>query len=86
MHTFPDIDRFKATLDQHRPLAPAIVRNLREDLIVPWALQCFAEACEIFHKLSCKKRTICKNLINRPATPLDEAHQGGCFIFWGCWA
>lgn len=36
MHTFPDIDRLKATLDQHRPLAPAIVRNLREDLIVRW--------------------------------------------------
>jgi Fic family protein len=30
MHTFPDIDRLKATLD------PAIVRNLREDLIVRW--------------------------------------------------
>lgn len=36
MHTFPDIDRLKATLDQHRPLDPAIVRNLREDLIVRW--------------------------------------------------
>lgn len=33
---FPDIDRLKATLDQHRPLDPAIVRNLREDLIVRW--------------------------------------------------
>jgi Fic family protein len=34
--TFPVIDRLKATLDQHRPLDPAIVRNLREDLIVRW--------------------------------------------------
>jgi Fic family protein len=36
MMTFPDIDRLKATLDSHRPLDPAIVRNLREDLIVRW--------------------------------------------------
>lgn len=36
MHTFADIDCLKATLDQHRPLDPAIVRNLREDLIVRW--------------------------------------------------
>jgi Fic family protein len=36
MHTFPEIDRFKAMMDQHHPLDPAIVRNLREDLIVRW--------------------------------------------------
>ena len=36
MHTFPKIDRLKSTLDPHRPLDPAIVRNLREDLIVRW--------------------------------------------------
>ena len=36
MKTFPDIDRLRSTLDQHRPLDPAIVRNLREDLIVRW--------------------------------------------------
>ena len=36
MHTFPEIDRLKAELDQRRPLDPAIVRNLREDLIVRW--------------------------------------------------
>lgn len=36
MKTFPDIDRLKSTLDQHRPLDPAMVRNLREDLIVRW--------------------------------------------------
>lgn len=36
MHTIPDIDRLKALLDQHCPLDPAIVRNLREDLIVRW--------------------------------------------------
>ena len=36
MRTFPTIDRSKATLDQHRPLNPAVVRNLREDLIVRW--------------------------------------------------
>ncbi|MDZ4289533.1 MAG: Fic family protein [Prosthecobacter sp.] len=36
MQLFPAIDRLKATLDQHRLLDPAIVRNLREDLIVRW--------------------------------------------------
>ena len=36
MQTFPAIDRLKAALDQHRPLDPAIVRNLREDLILRW--------------------------------------------------
>jgi hypothetical protein len=36
MHTFPEIDLLKTTLDQYRPLDPAIVRNLREDLIVRW--------------------------------------------------
>lgn len=36
MDTFSAIDRLKATLDQHRPLDPAIVRNLREDLILRW--------------------------------------------------
>jgi Fic family protein len=36
MHTFPEIDLLKVTLDRHRPLDPAIVRNLREDLIVRW--------------------------------------------------
>lgn len=36
MNFFPEIDRLKATLDQHRPLDPAIVRNLREDLILRW--------------------------------------------------
>lgn len=36
MNTFAKIDRLKSTLDQHRPLAPSIVRNLREDLIVRW--------------------------------------------------
>lgn len=33
---FTVIDRLKATLDAHRPLDRAIVRNLREDLIVRW--------------------------------------------------
>jgi hypothetical protein len=32
MHSFPDIIHLKATLDQDRPLDPAIVRNLREEL------------------------------------------------------
>ena len=36
MYDFSAIDRLKATLDQHRPLDPVIVRNLREDLIVRW--------------------------------------------------
>ncbi len=37
MHTLPHIDRLKATLDQHRPLDPAIAPNLRDDLILRWA-------------------------------------------------
>jgi Fic family protein len=36
MTIFPALDRLKSTLDQHRPLDPAIVRNLREDLILRW--------------------------------------------------
>jgi Fic family protein len=36
MVLFSEIDSLKATLDQHRPLDHAIVRNLREDLIVRW--------------------------------------------------
>ncbi len=36
MPSYIEIDRLKATLDRHRPLDPAIVRNLREDLIVRW--------------------------------------------------
>lgn len=36
MNVYPNLDSLKATLDQHRPLDPAIVRNLREDLIVRW--------------------------------------------------
>ena len=33
---FEIIDDLKNKLDQHRPLAPAIVKNLQEDLIVRW--------------------------------------------------
>ena len=33
---FSALDSLKARLDAHRPLDPAIVRNLREDLIVRW--------------------------------------------------
>ncbi len=36
MKTFTEIDRLKAALDAKRPLDGAIVRNLREDLIVRW--------------------------------------------------
>ena len=36
MDTFYTIGHLKATLDQHRPLDPAIARNLREDLILRW--------------------------------------------------
>lgn len=36
MNSFSSINSLKATLDQHRPLDPAIVRNLREDLILRW--------------------------------------------------
>ena len=31
---FEIIDDLKAKLDQHRPLSPAIVNNLHEDLII----------------------------------------------------
>lgn len=34
--SFESIDAHKLVLDQHRPLDPAIVANLREDLIVRW--------------------------------------------------
>lgn len=33
---FKILDYFKSLLDQNRPLDPAIVSNLREDLIVRW--------------------------------------------------
>ena len=33
---FENIDALKTKLDQHRPLSPAIVKNLHEDLIVRW--------------------------------------------------
>jgi Fic family protein len=33
---FEIIDGLKEKLDQHRPLSPAIVKNLQEDLIVRW--------------------------------------------------
>lgn len=33
---FEEIDQLKQQLDQARPLAPAIVKNLQEDLIVRW--------------------------------------------------
>ena len=33
---FESIDDLKKKLDQHRPLAPAIVKNLQEDLIIWW--------------------------------------------------
>jgi len=33
---FESIDDLKKKLDQHRPLAPAIVKNLQEDLIIRW--------------------------------------------------
>jgi Fic family protein len=36
LHSFDEIDRLKAILDQHRPLDSAIVQNLQEDLIVRW--------------------------------------------------
>jgi Fic family protein len=44
MKTSPDIDRLKATVDHHRPLDQAKVRNLREDLIVRWT--CHSNAIE----------------------------------------
>lgn len=33
---FDAIDELKQKLDQHRPLAPAMVKNLQEDLILRW--------------------------------------------------
>ncbi|MHA3103204.1 Fic family protein [Acinetobacter sp. ANC 3791] len=33
---FENIDVLKQKLDQHRPLAPSIVKNLQEDLILRW--------------------------------------------------
>lgn len=33
---FEIIDDLKNKLDQHRPLSPAIVKNLQEDLIIRW--------------------------------------------------
>jgi len=38
MHTFYDIDRMDSTLDQYGPVDPAIVRYLREDLMVRWTV------------------------------------------------
>lgn len=29
---------------------------------------------------ACRSRTMCEMNLNRPATPLNDAHQGGCFI------
>ena len=119
MHTFSRINHIKATLDQDRPVDPAIGRNPREDLSVRWidhsgsnegTMQSgqgievssrtgevdrfsteqilyrasYSTAREIFHKHDCASRTMCDNPSNRPATPLEEAHQGGCFIFRGC--
>jgi len=34
--TFSHLDRCKALLDQHRPLPPAMVKNLRDDLVLRW--------------------------------------------------
>lgn len=30
---------------------------------------------------ACKVRTMCELNLNRPATPLYDAHQGGCFMY-----
>ncbi len=35
-HSFEEIDRLKATLDEYRPLDSAIVQNLHEELVVRW--------------------------------------------------
>lgn len=32
---------------------------------------------------ACEFRTMCETTLNRPATPLHDAHQGGCFIYGG---
>lgn len=64
----------QAVPSQHERLAGATVLRRR-----PLSLA----ICEIFHKWDCNVHGLCKTLINRPATPLEEAHQGGCFIFRG---
>lgn len=30
---------------------------------------------------ACRIRTMCEGSLNRPATPLHDAHQGGCFMY-----
>lgn len=42
MRSSAEIDQCKAALDQHRPLDPTIVRNLREDLILRWTYHSIA--------------------------------------------
>lgn len=32
---------------------------------------------------ACEFRTMCETTLNRPATPLHDAHQGGCFMYGG---
>lgn len=32
---------------------------------------------------ACEFRTMCETTLNRPATPLHDAHQGGCFMSGG---
>lgn len=34
-----------------------------------------------FQIRACKSRSMCKLSLNRPATPLHDAHQGGCFMY-----
>lgn len=145
---FHSLEILKATLDQHRPLDPAIVANLREDLIVRWTyhsnaiegntlrILCRARSrprprqsravprahrghrerefppvfpclepamgggimsffgqpipdvegafySQIPRIRACGIRTMCERTPNRPATPLHDAHQGGCFMYSG---
>ncbi len=36
---------------------------------------------QILRILACKARPMCDLSLNRPATPLHDAHQGGCFMY-----
>ena len=39
------------------------------------------EDSQILRILACKACTMCELTLNRPATPLNDAHQGGCFMY-----
>jgi hypothetical protein len=42
-----------------------------------------ASDSQILRIRACEFLTMCEITLNRPATPLHDAHQGGCFIYAG---